>query len=102
MGKAEPKVFVFSISNEHAYGFMVNPEIKQETCLCSIQYNEKYQTVGFETLCPPVTRILYDYQLEAEKKYKLSVKVKTINSKSYYKIIPPITPPQLKKRKDND
>lgn len=93
MGLETAKVFVFGItgdgSGEKAYGFMLNPDLEQETQLADIQYNSKYHCVGFESLNPTVARILYDYGLPASAKVKLSVDVCRAGDKEYYKILRP-------------
>lgn len=75
----EPKVFVFKLSHTDNYAFMVNPNIKQPTQLCTIQYNEKYKCVGFESLCPSVGKIAYSYGLSHNKPTKLTVSTHVIN-----------------------
>lgn len=63
------KVFVFS--SVAGYGFTLNiPDVP--TQVSDIQYNGKYGTIGFESLCPTVNKILYDYGLPLGK-YRLSV-----------------------------
>lgn len=72
------QVFVFSISGSEdgkTYAFTVNPDFDRPTQLCNIQYNSKYRTIGFETLCPTVTRIFYDYGLCHSRKVRLSVEI---------------------------
>ena len=84
------KVFVFGIPQDNSYGFMLNPALDKETVLCQIQYNSKYQCIGFETLCPSVGYMFYHYGLPAEKAIRLSVSVcRTIEGKTYYKIEKP-------------
>lgn len=81
-------VFVFATSDNH-FAFAINPSgIDSPTQLCDIQYNDKHKCIGFETLCPSVGRILYEYGLSAERKCKLSVSVKRTekNSLMYYQI----------------
>lgn len=82
----EAKVFVFRVTNnkESTFAFMVNPDISQETQLCDIQYNDKHKCVGFETLCPSVGFILYEYGLPAIHKCKLSVTVRKTELNTYY------------------
>lgn len=82
-------VFVFRVSDSGLFAFMLNPNIEKPTQICDIQYNEKYKCIGFETLNPSVGRILYDYNLSAESKCKLSVSVKETNNKLYYQIEKP-------------
>lgn len=82
-------VFVFCVSDSGLFAFMLNPNIEKPTQICDIQYNEKYKCIGFETLNPSVGRILYDYNLPAESKCKLSVSVKETNNKLYYQIDKP-------------
>lgn len=78
------QVFVFLIPDENTYGFMVNPQIEQPTQLCSIQYNGKYRCIGFETLCPSVGKMFYDYGLPADRRVKLSVSIHRSNGRTYY------------------
>lgn len=87
----ENKVFVFRItgngSDAPSYGFTINPKLDQETQLCEIQYNGKHKCIGFETLCPTVNRIFYDYRLPANTVCKLSVrKCVTPVGMEYYEI----------------
>jgi len=84
------RVFVFRISGDNTFGFIINPAIKQATQMCDIQYNDKYKCIGFETLCPSVGRILYEYGLSDNCQVKLSVSVqKTPQGKTYYKFDKP-------------
>lgn len=69
------KVFVFHIPAWNTYGFAVKPILDRETQLADIQYNEKYKTIGFESLCPSVNRIFCDYGLPCDFKMKLTVTV---------------------------
>lgn len=79
----EARVFVFRVGD--SYGFMANPDIEQPTQMCDIQYNGKYRCIGFETLCPSVGQILYDYRLPATERVKISVSVcHTLQGKVYY------------------
>lgn len=82
------RVFVFRANG--LFGFMTNPGIEQPTQMCDIQYNDKYRCIGFETLCPSVGQILYDYGLPASGRVKLSVSVNhTIQGKLYYQFDQP-------------
>lgn len=84
----EARVFVFRVGER--YGFMANPGIEQPTQMCDIQYNDKYRCIGFETLCPSVGQILYDYRFYATQRVKLSVSVRqTWQGKTYYQIEKP-------------
>lgn len=79
------KVFVFGIPAWGTYGFTINPALDRdtvsdasfhgETQLADIQYNEKYKTIGFESLCPSVNRIFCEYGLPCDLKMKLTVTV---------------------------
>lgn len=81
----EARVFVFRVGD--CYGFMTKPDIEQPTQMCDIQYNEKYRCVGFETLCPSVGQIHYDYGLSATQRIKMSVSIcNTLQGKIYYQI----------------
>lgn len=75
---AAARVFMFHVPAWDTYGFVINPELDQETNLADIQYNEKYKTIGFESLCPSVGRILYDYGLPSDFKIRLTVTVRQL------------------------
>lgn len=97
MSQKEAKIFVFEAKDFtpsgillNHYAFTLNPIFEQETQLAYIQYNAKYKTIGFESLCPTVTRIFYDYGLPATGRAKLSVDVcKATGDMVYYKILRP-------------
>lgn len=86
----DTRVFVFRIARTGSFGFMAKPGINQPTQMCEIQYNDKYHCIGFETLCPSVGKILYDYGLNANNRVKLSVSVcRTSQGKIYYQFEKP-------------
>lgn len=90
MENEDTRVFVFKVSHNDNYGFMISPSIERETQMSEIQYNDKYRCVGFETLCPSVGLILYNYGLDATKRYKFSVSIhSTLQGKLYYQIDKP-------------
>ena len=92
----DPRVFVFRIPHHRSFGFMLDHGIDEPTQLCQIQYNGKYRCIGFETLCPSVGRILYEYGLPALSPVKLSVSVRrTPQGKTYYPFAVP-TPKHLR------
>lgn len=80
------RVFVFRLTHNGTYAFMTNPPIEQPTQMCDIQYNEQYKCVGFETLCPSVGKIFYDYGIDATKPIKLSVSIHESIGKNYYQL----------------
>lgn len=81
------KVLLFMVPALDSYGFAINPEVDSETYLSNIQYNSKYDCVGFETLCPTVGKILFDYGLPADKVIKIRViPTMTADLKLYYLI----------------
>ena len=81
----DASVFVFRIPHHGTFGFMLNHDIAEPTQLCQIQYNGKYRCIGFETLCPSVGRIFFEYGLPALRPVKLSVSVhRTPQGKTYY------------------
>lgn len=97
-GSAEACVFVFRIPATETFGFMVNPpDLDQPmpsegkpTLLCSIQHNDKYHCIGFESRQPSVGYILYHYGLPADRQVKLSVTAqRTPQGDSYYQIDSP-------------
>lgn len=84
------RVMVFSLKGEgpKRYGFMVNPELEQETQVNLIQYNSKYKSIGIESLCPTVNRIFYDYGIPANTKCRLSVRQQYCgDGKSFFEIL---------------
>ncbi|HIT83301.1 MAG TPA: hypothetical protein IAA99_03775 [Candidatus Avibacteroides faecavium] len=87
----DTSVFMFRIPVTATFGFMPNHGITEPAQLCQIQYNGKCRCVGFETLCPSVGRIFYEYGLPALRPVKLSVSIKrTPQGKVYYQIdVPP-------------
>jgi len=83
----QAKVFVFKVPALGTYGFAVNPDIDRPTQLADIQYNQKYKTIGFESLCPTVNRIFHDYGLPSDRRLKLTVSVRKLeNGKTFYNI----------------
>ncbi|WP_305277860.1 hypothetical protein [uncultured Duncaniella sp.] len=82
------QVYVFHIPAWGTYGFVVNPELKkEETQLADIQFNEKYRTIGFESLCPTVNWIFNHYGLPGEMKMKLTVTIRQLaDGKVFYNI----------------
>ncbi|MDO4163962.1 MAG: hypothetical protein Q4D56_06200 [Bacteroides sp.] len=80
------RVFMFRITGEKAFGFSVNPQFDRPTQFCDIQYNDRYRCIGFETLCPSVGTILYEYGLPADTPVKLSATVQKNGNLMYYKI----------------
>lgn len=90
------KVYVFSLAtgvkpfkDKGEYGFILNPDLGQETQLADIQYNAKHKTIGFECLVPTVNRIFYDYNLPHDKRVKLTVQVCQAGDVVYYKLCCP-------------
>ena len=81
------KIYVFRVpALGGTYAFTVNPDLNN-TQLADIQYNEKYKTIGFESLCPSVNLIFNDYGLPFGLKTKLTVTVRRINDgKIFYNI----------------
>ena len=90
MKAEQAKVFVFKTNDKYQrYAFTLNPQLTEPTQLCDIQYNTKHRCIGFETLCPTVNKIFYDYRLPLAKAAKLSVRIRTIRHITYYVINPP-------------
>lgn len=82
------KVIVFRLSDTQEYAFAITDKSAEETQICDIQFNEKYNCIGFESLCPTVVRILYDYGLP-NIKTKLSIGVRKIHNHIVYIIRKP-------------
>ena len=90
MKAEQAKVFVFKTNDKYQrYAFTLNPQLTEPTQLCDIQYNTQHRCIGFETLCPTVNKIFYDYRLPLAKAVKLSVRSRTLRHITYYVIIPP-------------
>lgn len=90
----EVKVYVATltgIGDKKEYAFILNPPIGVPTQLADIMYDSKHKCIGFESLCPTVNRIFYDYNLPADSTCKLSVRMgKTDEGDiTYYKICNP-------------
>lgn len=87
------KVYVFKLSQTGdtatTYAFALNPPVGQSTQMSDIQYNARHRTCGFESLCPTVNRIFYDYGLPPCAKVKLSVEPRSVNNITYYTILRP-------------
>ena len=81
------RVFVFRTTERSEYAFTVNPHINRPTQLCDIQYNSKHRCIGFESLCPTVNRIFYDYGIRAGIRAKLSVSIRKRKDGLVYYII---------------
>ena len=82
------QVYMFKIPAWDTYGFKVNPDLNNRNAqLADIQYNEKYKTIGFESLLPSVNRIFHDYGLPFGQKMKLTVTIRQLgNGKIFYNI----------------
>lgn len=101
MNQEQAKVLVFrrccavveqnSKWNGNVYAFMLNPALgDQQTQLCDIQYNSKHRSIGFESLCPTVNRIFYDYGIPTGTDVvRLSVETGETHGIPYYIILPP-------------
>lgn len=96
MQQSEAKVFVFSVSEDNgamSYAFALNPPGLTDTQLADIQFNSRHRSIGFESLCPTVNRIFFDYGLPADSKVKLSVEPQTVSGPTetfrIYKILRP-------------
>jgi hypothetical protein len=83
------RVFVFRLTHNDSFAFMANPPIEQPTQMCDIQHNGQYNCIGFETLCPSVGKIFYDYGIDATKPIKLSVSIHESIGKNYYQLDKP-------------
>lgn len=88
------KVYVTTLTGvegKKQYAFILNPPIDVPTQLADIMYDSKHKCIGFESLCPTVNRIFYDYNLPADSSCKLSVREgKTANGGiTYYMICNP-------------
>lgn len=101
MNQEQAKVLVFRLCsavveqdskwNGNVYAFTLNPELgEQQTQLCDIQYNGKHRSIGFESLCPTVNRIFYDYGIPTDTDVvRLSVGIGETHGIPYYIIFPP-------------
>lgn len=86
-------VFVFRVRKNDTFGFTLDHSFTaEETQLCDIQYNDRYRCVGFETLCPSVGLMFYEWGLPAGCRARLSVSFKkTGDGMTYYEIDKPDT-----------
>lgn len=83
-----PKAFVFYTPATRCYGFVIHVPFSQPTQLADIQYNSKHKCIGFESLNPTVSKILYDYGVaQAMKPCKLTVTTQlTPQGRLYFQI----------------
>ncbi len=91
--KGETHTIVFNLPKANNYAFAIDPlELKGvNTQMSEIQYNPLYKSVGFESLCPTVNKILFDYGLPYDKPVKLKVFSHTLlNGMVYYEICRPV------------
>lgn len=84
----QPKVFVFYTPAAKRYGFAINPPLGRPTQLADIQYNSKHKCIGFESLNPTVSKILYNYGVRSFlKPCKLTVTTQiTPQGRVYFQI----------------
>ncbi|MCD8288150.1 MAG: hypothetical protein LUC18_04840 [Porphyromonadaceae bacterium] len=82
------KVFTFREQGSGHYSFCLNPTAlkDEQTQFSAVQYNPKYKSIGFESLCPTVGRILYDYGLPFDRTVRLSVTKHHANQITFYRI----------------
>lgn len=84
------RAFVFSIPHRHTFGFVINHQHDRPTIEAPILYNAKFKTIGFQSTCPSVNRIFYDYRIQDHLKVKLTIKILHLpNGIPYYEIQPP-------------
>jgi hypothetical protein len=88
--KAQVFVFKVKVNGLESFGFVLgSPDKEAPTQLCDIQYNERYGTVGFESLCPTVQRICYELALPVTFSTRLSVGVcRCGDGREYYLLFP--------------
>ena len=85
--KDSAKVFVFAVPDNNVFGFILNPHLDRTTQIADLQYNAKYRSIGFESLCPSVNYIFYRYRLPVDTAVRLSVTVRhTGNGDMYYQL----------------
>ena len=92
-GSDKATAFVFRETCSTEFGFMVNPDLDAKKAhLCAIQYNDKLKCIGFESLKPSVTYMLYEYGI-GNVKTKLSVSVRhTAVGQTFYSFDKPTKP----------
>lgn len=81
------------------YAFAFNPPISTEENICSeVQIDDLTGDIGYECLCPSVSRICYDYALPDAVPIRITVskhRTKGENSFTYYIISPPKFAPKV-------
>ncbi len=83
-------LFVFRIPQWGTYGFSLAPVFDRKTQVAELQYNSKYRSIGFESLCPTVNRIFMDYGIPFGTKSKLTVTVRKTHGIVFYNIERPV------------
>lgn len=70
-------IFVFYIPALREYGFVVNAPMGDDVQMGTVQYNSKHRCVGFESLNPTVSSILFDYMPHAPHDVAVKLSVRT-------------------------
>lgn len=92
-----PKAYVFRIPENGNYAFVISPDTGQQLWpMNDIQANDQHHTIGFESLCPTVNKIFYDYGLPLAP-CKLTVRILKSTTSAYHTIYV-IQPPHEESR----
>lgn len=89
------EILVFKSGDTKLYSFAMREDFvslhKIQTYFSTLQYNERYEKIGFRTDHPSVTAILDDYGLPCDKMVRLSVIPRKTNTEvTFYEIQRPI------------
>lgn len=84
------RIFVFRVDD--GFGFAINWEETKSSDVqySTLQFNDKYKSIGFETLNPTVNKMFYDFGLTGTMcKCKLTVTKEKVKGRKYFKIHKP-------------
>lgn len=92
--RTDNSIFVFRLSDRVTYGFCMREDWeelrKANTAFTQLQFNQKYNKVGFRSDFPSITAILDDYDLPLDRMVRLTcIPRKSAKGEPYYEIMRP-------------
>lgn len=85
------KAIIVNLGLPQSFGIVINPAVSSNVAVADIQYNNKFRTIGFESLSPSVNALLYHLGIiDISTPVRLSVIPASCGrSQLFYKIISP-------------
>lgn len=92
--RTEYSIFFFRLSDRGTYGFCMREDWeelrKANTAFAYLQFNQKYNKVGFRTDFPSITAVLDEYNLPLNRMVRLTcIPRKSQKGEPYYEIMRP-------------